>query len=69
MGMVRIEIKGSFGSPLTATFSAMKGGHAFAITQAIETLVRELPNAIRVDHALHEDGHHPPEADFGIVNP
>jgi len=63
--MVRIEIKGSFGSPLEANFSAMKGGHALALQQAIETLVRELPNAIRRDHELHENKEHPPESDFG----
>lgn len=65
MGIVRIEIAGSFGSPHSATFTALKGGHAFALQQAIQMLVRELPRAIQLDHELHAQGQKPPESDFG----
>ena len=67
MGMVNITIQGSFGRPVNKTFSAEEGGHALAITRAIQTLIEELPNAIRVDHRLARMNEVPPKSDFGEV--
>jgi hypothetical protein len=65
MGMVNIQIRGSFGRPHDVSYSAMEGGHAFAITRAIQYLADQLPNAIRLDHELERAGENPPQADFG----
>jgi hypothetical protein len=60
MGMISIEIAGSFKKRERKTFSAMNSGHADAIAQAIEYLVKEqLPEAIRQDHQLHDEGAKP----------
>lgn len=54
MGMIRIEMRGSFGVR-SKEFSAMEHGHADAVAQAIEWLSGDvLPLAIRTDHQLHE---------------
>lgn len=67
MGMITIQIKGSFGNKPDATFSAMEGGHAFAITRAIQHLVSQLQPAIMMDHQLARDGEKPPKSDFGML--
>ena len=67
MGMVSIEIKGSFGNKPPQQFSAMEGGHAFAITRAIQYLVSQLQAAIMLDHQLERDGEKPPKSDFGML--
>lgn len=60
MGMITVELKGSFGLPRFKTFSAMEGGHAQAIAEAIQYLSEvELPKAIRNDHECHKDGIEP----------
>lgn len=59
MGLIRIESAGSFGSS-RREFSAISGGHADAVAQAIEYLSKEiLPAAIRLDHKLAEQGSKP----------
>ena len=56
MGVLRIELSGSF-DKAERTFSAEDGGHADAISQAIEWLAATaLPRAIEQDHALASDG-------------
>ena len=65
MGVIIIEVQGSFIDRPTRTFTAMHGGHAQAIAEAIEFLSGEfLSNAIKQDHMLHETGSKP-ENGFG----
>ena len=65
MGMITIIVEGSFKKQRDRSFSAMHGGHAQAVAEAIEFLSSEmLPGAIEQDHALHEDGARP-EVGFG----
>ena len=60
MGQVLIQLKGSFKPRRTKGFSAMHGGHAKAVAEAIEFLSSVvLPEAIAHDHDLHEQGHAP----------
>ena len=60
MGMIRIEVAGSFKKREVKTFSAMTGGHADAVAQAIEYLAKEqLPESIRQDHELQDEGARP----------
>jgi hypothetical protein len=60
MGQLRIFMTGSFKPNHDKTFSAMHGGHAQAIAEAIEFLSSVvLPEAIQLDHKLHADGHAP----------
>ena len=60
MGVIRIEVQGSFTDRPTKTFTAMHGGHAQAIAEAIEFLSGKfLSNAIKQDHMLHEQGDKP----------
>lgn len=61
MGMIVLNISGSFGSR-SANFSAMTGGHAQAVSEAIKYLAEtELPKAIKNDHECHKDGIEPSE--------
>jgi len=65
MGSIIITTSGSFRISTSKTFSAMHGGHAQAVAEAIEFLSGELlPDAIQQDHELHE-GNHYPEIGFG----
>lgn len=65
MGMVIVQTKGSFRPPRHRTFSAMHGGHAQAVAEAIEFLSGVvLPEAIVRDHKLQAEGHQP-EVGFG----
>lgn len=60
MGAITVQLVGSFGSPRAKTFSAMDGGHAQAVGEAIQYLAEvELPKAIRNDHECHRDGIEP----------
>jgi hypothetical protein len=64
MGMIVIGTSGSFGNR-SERFSAMTGGHAQAVADAIKYLSEvELPKAIRNDHECHRDGIEPSEG-FG----
>jgi hypothetical protein len=65
--MVAIQIRGSFGNKPDVTFSALEGGHALALTRAIQHLTSLLPDAIQNDHKCHSDGIHPPKCDFGVL--
>ena len=65
MGMVKVQIRGSFGNKPDAEYSAMEGGHAFALARAIQYLADQLPFAIRLDHELARAGDKPPASDFG----
>lgn len=59
MGLIRIELGGSFGKKVYS-FSAMKNGHADAVASAIEWLSGVvLPDATALDHKLHENGDKP----------
>ncbi len=65
MGLINITVQGSFMDRPIKTFTAMHGGHAQAIAEAIEFLSGEfLSNAIKQDHMLHEQGDKP-ENGFG----
>ena len=65
MGMIRIEVVGSFSPNRHAEFTALQTGHADAVAPAIEWLAGEvLPEAIRQDHRLQNDGDYP-ENGFG----
>jgi hypothetical protein len=60
MGSINVIVRGSFKHPANKAFSAMHGGHAKAVSEAIEFLSSELlPQAIRQDHQLHQDGEKP----------
>ena len=60
MGNIVITVQGSFKHPTAQSFSAMHGGHAQAVSEAIEFLSSVLlPQAIRQDHQLHETGAKP----------
>lgn len=62
MGQIVITLRGSFGEPRTATFSAMDGGHAAAVAEAITYLASdEMPKAVQNDHECHRDGIQPRE--------
>lgn len=64
MGMIKIKVEGSF-RRRSEVFSAMEHGHARAVADAIKWLAEEvLPEAIKQDHVLHEDGAKP-ERGFG----
>lgn len=56
MGTINISVQGSFRKSTARQFSAMHGGHAKAVSEAIEFLSGELlPDAIEQDHQLHDD--------------
>ena len=60
MGMIRIEVAGSFDTKSAKQFGAIKHGHAHAVAQAIQWLSSEiLPAAIAQDHALQAAGAKP----------
>jgi len=65
MGVINISVQGSFRKKAEKQFSAMHGGHAQAVSEAIEFLSGELlPDAIAQDHKLHAEGVRP-ELGFG----
>ncbi|KAF1008950.1 MAG: hypothetical protein GAK28_00582 [Luteibacter sp.] len=67
MGQITITFQGSFGSARTKVFSAMSGGHAHAVGQAVAYLANdELPKAIKNDHECHRDGIQPSDG-FGCL--
>ena len=69
MGMIQIEVIGSFAPHQRRQFSAMQGGHAQAVAEAIEFLSKEvLPKAIVQDHNLQAEGELP-ENRFGLLKP
>ena len=59
MGIIKITTSGSFTRHQTKRFSAPRHGHARALADAILYLSTLLPEAIRLDHDLHEQGHAP----------
>lgn len=60
MGKIAIYVGGSFGAEIQKAFSAREYGHADAVAQAIEFLAATvLPQAIALDHRLHEEGDKP----------
>ncbi len=64
MGLINIKTLGSF-PQRDKSFSALEHGHARAVANAIKWLSEEvLPEAIKQDHVLHEDGAKP-EHGFG----
>jgi len=70
MGLIYIRMTGSFpraeqGRPHEKTCYAEEGGHANAIQKAIQHLNDQLPEAIALDHQLHDKGELPPKAPFG----
>jgi hypothetical protein len=59
MGVINIVMCGSFPEK-KKSFSALSHGHAAAIAEAISWLSGEcLPDAIKQDHDLHNDGAKP----------
>jgi len=65
MGMITINVQGSFPRTSCTQFSAQDGGHAQCIQKAISYLASQLPAAIERDHKLHDEGARPGNADFG----
>ena len=60
MGVIVITIQGSVIDRQTKTFTAMHGGHAQAVAEAVTFLSGKfLSNAIKQDHMLHEQGDKP----------
>lgn len=61
MGLIRIQVVGSFGEKNgTKEFGAITHGHAHAVADAIKFLSGELlPHAVNIDHELHEEGAKP----------
>ena len=69
MGTIIIEVTGSFSPSRRGQFSALYGGHAEAVAEAIEWLAKEiLPKAIEQDHQLQKEGALPNEG-FGKRKP
>ena len=64
MGMIKIEVLGSFGRK-EATFSAMEHGHAHCVNKAILWLCDLMREAINNDHNCHDEGIRP-EKDFKV---
>lgn len=65
MGMITVEMRGSFEPQRIKTFSALNRGHACAVADCIRWLAESvLPKAIRQDHDLADEGHKP-DAGFG----
>jgi len=65
MGMINIEVSGSFRNCGIKHFTARYGGHAQAVAEAIMYLSGDfLSDAIKLDHELHKDGEKP-EIGFG----
>ena len=58
MGIIRIEVRGSFGSK-EASFTAQEHGHAHCINKAIIWLCGLMREAINNDHQCHEEGTKP----------
>lgn len=66
MGQINIDVRGSFRIKHSVSFSAMNGGHADAVAQAIEFLsAHVLPDAVRQDHAQQANGE-VPVLGFGV---
>ena len=60
MGTINLTLAGSFGAHRLMSFSAMVGGHAKAVADAIKYLAEvELPAAIKNDHECQRDGIEP----------
>ena len=66
MGLIRVSMEGTFPTR-KATFNGREGGHAMAISRAIEFLNSQLPWAIERDHCLHDKGDRPDKSPFGTV--
>ena len=66
MGSITIDISGSFGRVPRKTVSAISGGHANAITEAVQFLLEQMPAAIKNDHECHRDGMQPGEGFGGL---
>lgn len=64
MGTITVQFKGSFGDKPLNIFQAEEGGHALAISRAVEYLSSKMGEAIRLDHKLHDESKHP-SPDFG----
>jgi hypothetical protein len=65
MGIIIIELAGSFWKTPIGRFSALHGGHAKAVAESIEWLsATVLPLAIQQDHVLHSR-HERPDVGFG----
>jgi hypothetical protein len=67
MGMITIQIHGSFGINAVESFSAEEGGHQFALTRAMQFLLSRMQVAIMTDHELARSGQRPPRSDFGML--
>lgn len=66
MGLITITVQGSFRSKTVQQFSAMRGGHAKAVADAMKFLAGEvLTDAIKRDHELHDQESYP-EDGFGF---
>ncbi len=65
MGTIRVVTNGSFPTYLDFEHCAEEGGHAYALQQALEEIVKMLPEAIQLDHQLQMEGEVPPESPFG----
>ena len=60
MGLINIEVAGSFSKREFKTFKAIESGHADCVAQAIQYLAEvQLPAAIALDHQLHTEGEKP----------
>lgn len=68
MGMILIDVRGSFPETGIHRETALEGGHAAAIGRAIAHLTTMLPAAVARDHSLHSEGIYPPNAAWGKTN-
>ena len=66
MGSITVQTAGSFPRQTIIQETALQGGHAAAIGRIIRHLTEMLPEAIALDHKLHDEGDRPPSADFGM---
>lgn len=68
MGRVIVTVQGFSGTvSASVTFLAEQGGHAFAITRAIQYLAARQQVAIMMDCASAQRGEKPPSGEFGIL--
>ncbi len=65
MGMVKIQVWGSFGDAQEFQTCAEEGGHVAAVKRGIKFLADVLPNAVRLDAKLTAEGITPPSAPLG----
>lgn len=66
MGMLRIDLSGSFPNRGVFTTTAEEGGHVLAIKRGIEFLAKQLGPCVILDSELTKEGENPPLSPLGV---